>query len=319
MDREDDGDPLKNILHSGALILMLALTGQALAEGSANTSGTSLKLGRGARPTALGGAYMALANDAEAILWNPAGLTALRDIQVTASHLSYFGDVNDEFLAFAQPIYSMGAAWGLGTTYLYTSDVYRDAWGVRGDTFTDFDFSIQLAYAMDFLKYFSAGASYKILRQGYASNFAMGSAFDLGLQSRGLMEKRLSLGLGALNLGTPMALGDAVNNLPITFKGGAAWWMRPDWVLAVEYSHQPIDFINRWHAGSEFTFEQDRLRGALRAGYTLGPEASLGNLAGLTGGLGLGLGSYQVDYSFVPAGDLGASHRFTLTYSFGNY
>src|SRR6185369_3666606 len=110
---------------------------------------------RGARPTALGGAYIALADDAEAILWNPAGLTALRDVQVTASHLSYFGDVNDEFLAFAQPIYSLGA------------------------TFTDFDFSMQLASAIDFLKYFSGGASYKILRQGYAGNFAMGSAFDL--------------------------------------------------------------------------------------------------------------------------------------------
>jgi hypothetical protein len=300
-------------------LIFLSLCRFASAEGSANVSGTSLKLGRGARPTALGGAYMALANDAESILWNPAGLTALRDIQVTASHLSYFGGVNDEFLAFAQPIYSMGAAWGLGTTYLYTDDVARDNWGNRGDTFTDFDFSMQVAYAMDFLKYFSGGFTYSLLRQGYAGNFSMGSAFDLGFQTRRLMDNRLSLGLGALNLGTPMAIGDAVNNLPITFKGGAAWWVTPGWVLAAEYSHQPIDFINRWHAGTEYTWEQDRMKVSLRAGYSLGPEADQGSLAGLTGGLGVGLGSYQVDYSFVPAGDLGASHRFTLTYSFGNY
>jgi hypothetical protein len=301
------------------MALMGCLAAGAWADGSASTTSEGLKIPRGARATALGGAYLALADGADAMLWNPAGLTALRDLQIQASHLSYLEGVNDEWAALALPLYNLGAAVGLGATYLYTSDVSRDAFGARGQDFTDFDFSLQTSYAMDFFRHFSAGATYKILRQGYGGNFAMGSGFDLGAQARRLFGGDFTLALGAFNLGTPMAIGTVVSNLPITLKAGLAWKPGPDWALETDYSHQPIDFINRWHFGAEKAWRGERVSLTLRAGYALGPERDLGGLTGLAAGAGLGLGAWQLDYAWAPAGDFGDTQRLSLTYSFGSY
>jgi hypothetical protein len=296
---------------------LLALPMLAKADGAGILSGTSFELSRGARPAALGGAYLALADDAEAILWNPAGITALRDIQVSASHLSYVQDINDEFIAFAQPIYGMGA-WGLGANYFYTQDQGRDNWGNLTNTFTDFDFSAQVAYAMDFFRHLSGGITYKILRQGYAGSFSMGSGFDLGLQTHDYGMQGLRLGVGAFNLGTPIGLGSQVYQIPLTFKGGFAYALQPGWNVAAEFWHYPVTFVNEGHFGTELAWGRE-LKTALRAGYVLGPANELGALSGLSAGFGLGWSGLQVDYAFSFQGDFGNDQRLSLTYSFGGY
>ena len=47
------------------------------------------------------------------------------------------------------------------------------------------------------------------------------------------------------------------------------------------------------------------------------PDRELGALAGLTWGLGYTITrSIAVDYAMLPTGDLGISHRLSLTYKF---
>ena len=55
----------------------------------------------------------------------------------------------------------------------------------------------------------------------------------------------------------------------------------------------------------------------LRAGYQLSlPDNQFEGLTGLTAGAGLKIGSFALDYAYVPFGDFGASHRVSLGYVF---
>ena len=196
-----------------------------------------------------------------------------------------------------------------------------------GSTFSDWDFSAQLALAVQLPDDLSLGLSYKILRQAYAYQSAMGSAFDLGLQWRRLLPA-LDLGFTAQNLGTPMALGSTYNPLPETFKLGLALHLGPNALLALDEDFEPWtapdsasfwgQSINLLHVGAECSLPVGGWTLTGRAGYVMEPSQDLGGLTGLTVGGGITLGNWQVDYAWVPMGDLGQAHRLSLTYSLGD-
>jgi hypothetical protein len=82
----------------------------------------------------------------------------------------------------------------------------------------------------------------------------------------------------------------------------------------------PIDAATHFAIGTEYSrwFASNQY-GAFRIGYRL--PTDLGPLAGMTVGLGYGMefpGTVvSLDYAFVPYGELGVSHRISLTGNFG--
>ena len=54
-----------------------------------------------ARPVALGGAYVALAGDANAVHYNPAGLSLMRGHEATLTHHQLFAGFTQQYGAFA--------------------------------------------------------------------------------------------------------------------------------------------------------------------------------------------------------------------------
>lgn len=66
-------------------VCLLALIGKVQAQ-SVNYVAEVLTMGAGARPLAMGGAFVGLANDATAAFWNPAGLALIDDIEITTMH-----------------------------------------------------------------------------------------------------------------------------------------------------------------------------------------------------------------------------------------
>src|SRR5206468_1572613 len=83
-------------------LLILALPGTALAA-PGETGFAFLKLGVGARPMALGRAYVALADDPTAIYWNPAGLAAISGTHVTAVTNEWIQALRHDLLAARRP------------------------------------------------------------------------------------------------------------------------------------------------------------------------------------------------------------------------
>jgi len=72
-------------------------------------AGEFLKLGVGARALGMGEAFVAVADDASAPYWNPAGLIHLRERQVLFMHAEQFGDIiNHDFVSFAMPLEGQG-------------------------------------------------------------------------------------------------------------------------------------------------------------------------------------------------------------------
>jgi hypothetical protein len=76
---------------SAGLLVLVAASGAA----ADKFAGAFLESGAGARALAMGNAYTAVANDASAIYWNPAGLASTERHEFLASHEFKFGNLVD--------------------------------------------------------------------------------------------------------------------------------------------------------------------------------------------------------------------------------
>ncbi len=77
--------------------------------------GNFIGMNWGARPMALGEAYVGLANDPSAVFWNPAGLSYVSRYSVLASHQNLYGvdDLYNEMVAVSIPLkfVHLGVGW----------------------------------------------------------------------------------------------------------------------------------------------------------------------------------------------------------------
>ena len=92
-----------------SLALLMVISAMALAEGVGAFS--AFDSGIGARALAMGGAFVAVANDATAAYWNPAGLAGLTDTRLDGMSTDLFGlGVTHQFVGATTNL----AGFGLG-------------------------------------------------------------------------------------------------------------------------------------------------------------------------------------------------------------
>ena len=83
---------------------------RALAAPAAGTEPFNfLALDADARAVALGGAYTALATDANALLYNPAGLGLVRQSQIAFMHNQYIAGLTQEYMGLATPYVALAS------------------------------------------------------------------------------------------------------------------------------------------------------------------------------------------------------------------
>ena len=105
------------------LCLVVALSLSALtAQGAGGLGGTVLNLGVGARAEAMGGAFVAVANDVSALYWNPAGIGQLREPRFSGLHTEWVGGIRYEWAGFVQPIADWGSL-GVSGRFLFGGDI----------------------------------------------------------------------------------------------------------------------------------------------------------------------------------------------------
>jgi len=99
------------------LFMILFLNSVISAQELSGLKGAFGDVGFGARPVALGGAYVGLSDDIHSVIWNPAGLADLDETQVSFTFANHFGLINYHFLAFGLPIEKSIDGIGIGLIY----------------------------------------------------------------------------------------------------------------------------------------------------------------------------------------------------------
>ena len=107
------------------IITMVVTGGFKNAEAKGKYAAEFLRIGVGARPLAMGGAFVALANDGTAFYWNPAGLSNVPGIEVNFEHADMFGGLAQYNAGSAALCIGRNSTIGVSWIRLAVNDIPR--------------------------------------------------------------------------------------------------------------------------------------------------------------------------------------------------
>ena len=268
----------------------------------------------GARPVAMGGAYVSILGGPESIFWNPAGISEPKKADVTTgyqykfgglSHVQFFGDYKLDLptLSF------LNGYVGLGVVTWWTrmegwNDINENIGYVgAGETL------IGVAYKRSFFNLLSAGLTLKYDGSRIDKDSAGAFVMDFGARSEisgvgiGFLIKNIGIGSAKLNIPMGIVVG---GNYTVykTFNN-----MHKVNVSAQLSSVQGVGFV--FNVGAEYAFKNFLFA---RIGHNGIPELSLGLLSGMRFGFGVKKYGGQFDYVFSSFGDLGPVHDVSVSY-----
>jgi hypothetical protein len=305
-------------------VLGLALATTAFAQGT----GRSLDIQPGARQNGMGATGVAIAEDASGVTWwNPAGLGFVTRSAIDQSYAQLVPglatDVNYFYLTYVRPTAGWGA-FGVGLVFLsYGTSEGTDPFGNPTGTFASNEVSPAIYYGTKLLPDLSVGAALKYIRIQLAPQSLSGVGATFGLDLAALYRipaAKLNLGLNVQNLGPSVTFINEDERSPLSrnIKAGFAWdaYEKEGFrvLLAGDFDQSLVtDAFWQLHSGLELRYT-DQIAG--RIGYYYDP---LGQLEGLTYGLGLGWKSLSLDFGSIPqAKDSGLPNvsKITLGYRF---
>jgi hypothetical protein len=275
------------------------------------------------RPLGMAGAFTSQADDESSIQVNPAGLSQVRGFSLGGGELIGLLGLEASDLSLVSSINSKLAV-GLELAYLSNTDTTRDIFGNEIGSFTDSNTLGILALGYKLSDSWRIGGAIKGLQESYASYNSLAMAADLGVQ--GPVWGDLRFGAVAQNLGTEIQNSDnASASLPVRLQAGFSLpFFTPSWRFNIEAQDLPLDDQLRALFGTELTFDLGGvdpesgdlpLRAALRGGYADGLLVGESSEASFGAGLELPP-TYVLDYALVSVGDLGLTHRISLTLRF---
>jgi hypothetical protein len=320
------------------------------------TAAPFLTIGVGARPVSMGGAFVAMNDDAYALYWNPASLAMLPQSEILMQHSTWLADMSYDFIGAA---FSMGlnGTLGFSATMLnvgemeVTTDAYQEGTGLKFDSYS---LAAALSYSYRFYDRFSIGGNFKYIRETIWNESASGFAIDLGTLLITPI-KDIRLGMSISNFGTKMQMTgrdllflndpdtDITGNnpdipasydtdswkLPLMMRLGLAGELiksagnritiAADWVV-------PNDNSESLNLGAEYAFrEMFMLRGGMKGIRPGSYDGSYGlfepdNNGGYTFGAGFlfNLGGFRLraDYGYETFDRLGNVHKYSLGIKF---
>ena len=292
-----------------------------------------LKIGIGARALGMGESFVAIANDAEALYWNPAGISQFDKTSVFFSHTQWVVDINLEYAGIVYHIDQINS-FGAAVTYLHTDEMKETTelqpFGT-GRFFNYSDFLVSLTYARNMTDKFSFGISVKYMQENIADLTSNGLLFDLGTYYKtGWKSTRFAVSV--TNLGNDIKPTGSfeyqnlnneyieVNSFqssppPIIFRLGIAgeiWETEENKVTSSIQLNHPNDNKENVNFGFEYWWKNMI---ALRAGYkTARIEENFSVGAGLN--YPTSYTDLRIDYAFTNFGRLGYVNRFSMHFQF---
>jgi len=259
----------------------------------------------------MGAAYTALATDAYALAYNPAGLAFTPSLQIAAQHLSYVESIHYEHVGAAFAPTRWGS-FGASVQYLGSGDMRRtDVAGNALGEFSSHYAGYTLGYAKKIGSRFALGLSGKRIEAKISDVRATAYAVDAGALLR--VTPRLTVGAVAAHWGSSLEFLGTGDRLPRTIKVGVAYELFRRLLLSADGVYRP-DASESAHVGAEWIPVQGI---ALRTGYRSDLQKESNGLTGMSAGIGITLWNQELAYAWVPYGDLGTTQTISFVARFG--
>jgi hypothetical protein len=290
--------------------------------GSGATGSQFLKLGIGARPVAMGGAYTAVSDDANAIFWNQAGLVQINHFEFTLMLMTLFDDVTYGAAGLVSPI-GKQSAFAIGASCLTVNDVRRNEIGDEQGTFNNMDFQITAGYAHRLIGGLSLGSALKFIGSKLDTFSVYTGAVDAGILYHPLKYTFLGISLANIGPGVKFINEDL---LPANLKAGICFKfpiMEQSMITIASDVSTYADLVSTISAGGEILYMpatpiESARSISLRLGYKSGYH--LGDFSGISTGVGFeflreGI-YYMIDVVYIYYGYLGSSERISVSIRF---
>ena len=296
-----------------ALILLSVclVLSPVFALGQSGTDIAVLNAGVGARPLAMGGAFTAVADNADAPYWNPAGLGFISSQEITSSQTRLSTDADHYYLSYVTPVLggTIGLSWiqvGLGNIAQTSSevDIHNEVQNIS--LFSYFSSAYLLSYGKKLNDHIAFGLTAKYLSSemfGISGGSGWGYSLTPGIMLR-LAKYPVTIGFKIDELVNTQQWGTGtVENVPSKARLGLSWLPWSESRVAVDIS-QMIKSGYSPEIATGFEWAEGGL--AYRAGY---------NSNGLTAGVGFTVGHARLDYAFVQDVNFSSNnvHRISLS------
>ena len=213
-----------------AIILMLIPLGANLAQldygfdfSKSGTAGLQfLKIGVGAKETAMGEAVTSLVNDANSVFWNASGIAYVENYEVVFSHNSWLANSKHNSAVFAFPlasfVFAVSAASLQINEFEETTALMPDG---TGRMVSAGDYVFGLAAARRFTDRLSIGLQVKYVHEKLDDYSVNNILFDVGsIYSTGFRD--LTLGFSLQHFGPDMRLLNQDFRTPLLFRLSAS-------------------------------------------------------------------------------------------------
>jgi hypothetical protein len=288
-----------------------------------------LKIGVGSRATAMGDAFVAVANDVSSLYWNPAGLVLSNKNEIMFSHNNWIVDIGHEFFGTSYHL-SQNDAIGIALSSLHMEDMAVttevNPFGT-GEYFSFSDFAISATYSRKMTDQFSFGATVRYFEETLDKLKMRGILVDLGTYYwTGLGSTRFAVTI--TNFGNELAPDGKIKlfggrektqwqsfSPPTMFRIGFA--LEPYQNLehrittSIQLNH-PNDNSENVSTGLEYAWHEMFF---IRGGYKINvDEQDLSFGVGFN--IDLDIAEFTMDYSFANFERLGSAHRFSIILGF---
>jgi len=304
-------------IHRSVFLVMMLILGMgwqfARGDNYYGMANDYLQYGAGARSLAMGGAYVALADDASAPYWNPAALMQIEEHQFLSMYAPFFEQTSYNFLSYVHPLRNLGSI-GISDVLLHSGgyeevDMFLGPIGTNKSIFKN---AIIISYANRIHRRISLGASLKLIHERVMKYSGNSQGIDLGILYEPLDE--LDIGITLQNVIQPkVTLRDEPDVYKTNFKGGVAMNAFSRRLTLTADINKLSDERAYFCAGMEVCPWEKATSSLRRVDVRLG----FNNLQSFTCGIGLKIKFLSVDYAFN-SHDLGNLHKFAITFGWGN-
>ena len=297
-------------------VIVLASSSISAQSRAGKTAAEFLTIGVGAKAAGMSSAYTAMSEGADAVYWNPAGLTAVEGSEIMLSHFDWYQDLSLEHGAYAKKLNSK-TVFASSITYLNYGTIKR--YGINGEPLANdisvYDWAGSVSLGLQVSENLSVGFTAKYVNQKIDDISGSALVGDIGFKY--IVEDYAIAGfLG--NYGSQMKFDESEEKLPRTARLGISFYPFSQRIATSIEAEKKMEGNIILHHGIEYNLNEQYF---LRSGYNyyMG-ESDRGFGENLSFGAGVNFESATIDYAFTASDSFTKEslHRFSLIFKFGN-